>query len=42
MVQAQVKGYDLAEAATVGFIEFKDGSGDSPVLKSENSKDWLI
>ena len=37
IVKAHAKGYDLAEAAAVGFIEFKDGSGDSPVLQSDDS-----
>jgi hypothetical protein len=36
IVRANVKGYDLAETATVGFIEFKDGTGDSVVLQTDN------
>lgn len=36
ILRANVKGYDLAETATVGFIEFKDGTGDSVVLQTDN------
>lgn len=42
MIKASAKGYDMAEVASVGFIEFKDGMGDSPVLKSDNSNYSLM
>lgn len=42
IVKANVKGYDLAEASTVGFIEFKDGTGSSVVLQSDNSNLFSI
>jgi len=38
IIKANAKGYDLADTAIVGFIEFKDGSGDSIVLQSDNGK----
>jgi len=41
IIRAQVQGYDLAEAASFGFLEFKDGTGSSPVLKSDNSNPFI-
>lgn len=38
IIKANAKGYDLTDTAIVGFIEFKDGSGDSIVLQSDNGK----
>ena len=37
IIRSNVQGYDLAEATTIGFIDFKDGTGDLTVLKSDNS-----
>ncbi len=36
MIRANLKGYDLADTATVGFLEFRDGTGESTVLQTDN------
>ena len=42
MIKANLKGYDLADTATVGFLEFRDGTGESTVLQTDNGIEFLI
>lgn len=36
-MKASIEGYDLADGAAVGFIQFKDGTGKSAIPKSADS-----
>lgn len=42
IIRASLKGYDLADTATVGILEFRDGTGESTVLQTDNGIQFLI